>query len=186
MAFGRAFASYAEMPVTTRFMRAPWNGLLAQVAICDPPYNVKGEGHISGLGKIVHPDFLMASGEMTDAEFTNFLTDFLRATSDSLVAGRCVVCVYGLAASTRDSRCRTFSRLDAVESMRVEQRHGRNGEPLPLPARTRFRLQEGQRPPQKSRRARKARSLSHQCLELSGAREFRAESRSSSSPIIRR
>lgn len=62
-------------------------GLLAQVAICDPPYNVKGDGHISGLGKVVHPDFLMAAGEMTDAEFTTFLTDFLRATSDSLVLG---------------------------------------------------------------------------------------------------
>ena len=63
------------------------DGLLAQVAICDPPYNVKSEGHISGLGKVVHPDFLMASGEMSDAEFTSFLTDFLRATSDSLVPG---------------------------------------------------------------------------------------------------
>jgi DNA modification methylase len=60
---------------------------MGQVAICDPPYNVKGEGHISGLGKVVHPDFIMASGEMSDAEFTNFLADFLRATSDSLVAG---------------------------------------------------------------------------------------------------
>lgn len=29
----------------------------------------------------------MASGEMTDAEFTTFLTDFLRATSDSLAPG---------------------------------------------------------------------------------------------------
>jgi hypothetical protein len=36
------------------------HGLLAQVAICDPPYNVKSEGHISGLGKIVHDDFVMA------------------------------------------------------------------------------------------------------------------------------
>jgi hypothetical protein len=60
---------------------------LAQVAICDPPCNVKGGGHISGLGKVVHPDFLMASGEMTDAEFTTFLTEFLRTTSDSLVPG---------------------------------------------------------------------------------------------------
>lgn len=62
-------------------------GLLAGVAICDPPYNVKGEGHISGLGKVVHPDFLMASGEMSDAEFTTFLSEFLRATSHSLVPG---------------------------------------------------------------------------------------------------
>jgi DNA modification methylase len=63
------------------------NGLSAQVAICDPPYNVKGKGHISGLGKVVHPDFLMASGEMSDAAFTAFLTDFLCATLDSLVPG---------------------------------------------------------------------------------------------------
>jgi hypothetical protein len=63
------------------------DGSLAQLAICDPPYNVKGEGHISGLGKVVHADFLMASGEMTDTEFTTFLTDFLQATSNSLVAG---------------------------------------------------------------------------------------------------
>ena len=66
------------------------DGSLAQAAICDPPYNVKCEGHISGLGKVKHPDFLMASGELTDSEFTIFLTDFLRATSDSLVLGAVV------------------------------------------------------------------------------------------------
>ncbi|WGJ16514.1 site-specific DNA-methyltransferase [Methylocapsa sp. D3K7] len=38
----------------------------------------------------MHPNFLMASGEMTDAAFTVFLTDFLRATSDSLVLGAVV------------------------------------------------------------------------------------------------
>jgi hypothetical protein len=42
---------------------------LAQMAICHPPYNVKGDGHISGHGKTV-PDFIMAAGEMTEAEFT--------------------------------------------------------------------------------------------------------------------
>ncbi|WP_202968007.1 DNA methyltransferase [Methylocystis sp. SB2] len=63
------------------------NGALAQLAICDPPYNVKIAGHVSGLGKIVHPEFAMASGEMTEAEFTDFLTEFLRTTSASLLPG---------------------------------------------------------------------------------------------------
>jgi hypothetical protein len=27
----------------------------AHMAICDPPHNVKGDGHISGHGKTVHP-----------------------------------------------------------------------------------------------------------------------------------
>ena len=63
------------------------NGALAQVAICDPPYNVKVAGHVSGLGKIAHPEFAMASGEMTEAEFTEFLTEFLKTTSASLLPG---------------------------------------------------------------------------------------------------
>ena len=46
---------------------------LASVIFTDPPYNVPIEGHASGLGKKQHGDFLMASGEMSDAEFTDFL-----------------------------------------------------------------------------------------------------------------
>jgi len=33
---------------------------------------------MSGLGKVVHEDFVMASGEMSEAEFTKFLIDLLR------------------------------------------------------------------------------------------------------------
>jgi DNA modification methylase len=39
----------------------------------DPPYNVKIPGNVSGLGKVVHANFAMASGEMSQREFTNFL-----------------------------------------------------------------------------------------------------------------
>lgn len=59
----------------------------ARTAICDVPYNVPSKGHMSGLGKIVHDDFVMASGEMSEAEFTQFLIDLLRATAGSLVDG---------------------------------------------------------------------------------------------------
>jgi len=40
----------------------------------DPPYNVPIAGHVGGLGKIQHREFAMESGEMSDAEFTGFLT----------------------------------------------------------------------------------------------------------------
>ena len=50
------------------------NGAEAQMVFTDPPYNVPIEGHVSGLGKMKHREFAMASGEMTEAEFTAFLS----------------------------------------------------------------------------------------------------------------
>lgn len=43
----------------------------------DPPYNVKIVGNVSGLGIVQHREFAMASGEMTPAQFTEFLTSTL-------------------------------------------------------------------------------------------------------------
>lgn len=48
-------------------------GETAQLVFTDPPYNVKIDGHVSGLGAVRHREFAMASGEMTEAEFTEFL-----------------------------------------------------------------------------------------------------------------
>ena len=56
---------------------APYVALLgpdrAQMVFADPPYNVPIDGHAGGLGAIKHPEFAMASGEMTDEQFTDFL-----------------------------------------------------------------------------------------------------------------
>ena len=49
------------------------NGELAQMVFTDPPYNVPVDGHVCGLGSTKHADFAMASGEMSEAEFTTFL-----------------------------------------------------------------------------------------------------------------
>ena len=49
-------------------------GKQASVVISDPPYNLKIVGNVSGLGAVQHREFAMASGEMTDAAFTLFLT----------------------------------------------------------------------------------------------------------------
>jgi len=46
----------------------------AQMVFTDPPYNVPVNGHICGLGKVKHDEFVMAAGEMSEAEFTRFLT----------------------------------------------------------------------------------------------------------------
>lgn len=49
-------------------------GMLVQLVVTDPPYNVKIKGHVSsGSGKVKHKEFAMASGEMTQSEFTAFL-----------------------------------------------------------------------------------------------------------------
>ncbi len=48
-------------------------GAKAALIFTDPPYNVPIEGHVSGLGKVQHREFAMASGEMTSDEFRSFL-----------------------------------------------------------------------------------------------------------------
>lgn len=50
------------------------DGRKAVIAVEDFPYNVPVDGHCGGLGKTHHPDFAMASGEMSPEEFTSFLT----------------------------------------------------------------------------------------------------------------
>jgi len=52
-------------------------GRKAQMVFVDPPYNVVIDGNVSGKGAVKHGDFAMASGEMSEAEFTKFLTDSL-------------------------------------------------------------------------------------------------------------
>jgi len=48
-------------------------GAKAQAVFTDPPYNVRIDGHVCGKGAIKHDEFAMASGEMSDSEFADFL-----------------------------------------------------------------------------------------------------------------
>src|SRR6516162_2726298 len=45
----------------------------AQMVFTDPPYNVKIDGHVCGLGSVHHKPFEMAAGEMSESEFVRFL-----------------------------------------------------------------------------------------------------------------
>ena len=71
-------------------------GAEAQMVFTDPPYNVPIEGHVSGLGNVKHREFAMASGEMTEQEFTAFLasvfTNLTAHSAESVPTGRPAIC----------------------------------------------------------------------------------------------
>jgi DNA modification methylase/ParB-like chromosome segregation protein Spo0J len=66
----------------------------AEMVFTDPPYNVPIGGHVSGLGKVTHREFAMASGEMTAPEFQAFLssifTQCARVSKDGSVHYLCM------------------------------------------------------------------------------------------------
>jgi 16S rRNA G966 N2-methylase RsmD len=59
----------------------------AAMVFTDPPYNVPISGHVSGLGSVQHREFAMASGEMSSAQFTDFLTTVFGHLADFSVDG---------------------------------------------------------------------------------------------------
>ena len=63
------------------------DGARAQMVFTDPPYNVKIDGHVSGLGGVKHREFAMASGEMTTSEFARFLSDVFTNLAGHAVDG---------------------------------------------------------------------------------------------------
>jgi len=72
----------------------------ATMVFTDPPYNVKIDGHVGGKGKIKHEEFAMASGEMSQSEFTGFLRKIfenLTAHAKVLSEENCIRFEFGLA-----------------------------------------------------------------------------------------
>ena len=53
----------------------------------DPPYNVKIDGNVCGLGSVKHREFAFASGEMSEDEFTGFLRTTLGNASNLMRDG---------------------------------------------------------------------------------------------------
>ncbi|WP_226948844.1 DNA-methyltransferase [Rhizorhabdus wittichii] len=53
----------------------------------DPPYNIKIEGVVSGLGKKKHKDFAMGVGEMSDEDFRAFLGGYLQRCKEHASPG---------------------------------------------------------------------------------------------------
>ena len=58
-----------------------------QMVFTDPPYNVAIEGHVKRKTESGAREFVMASGEMSERQFTQFLREFLVNTAACLTAG---------------------------------------------------------------------------------------------------
>jgi DNA modification methylase len=59
----------------------------AQMVFTDPPYNVPIAGNVSGLGRVKHREFAMASGEMNAHEFATFLATAFKRLADFSING---------------------------------------------------------------------------------------------------
>jgi len=70
------------------------NGEQARMVFTDPPYNVPIDGHVAVSAGSKHREFKMASGEMTPAEFQQFLkTVFANMTEVSLNGAVHFICM---------------------------------------------------------------------------------------------
>lgn len=70
------------------------DGETADLIFTDPPYNVPIDGHVCGLGAIRHREFAMGTGEMSESEFTSFLTETLGKSAMCIKDGAIVfVCM---------------------------------------------------------------------------------------------
>ena len=70
------------------------DGKLASAVFTDPPYNGLSDEHVTRLGKVHHPEFAVASGEITAAEFTGFLSrTFANLSSASRPGSIHFVCI---------------------------------------------------------------------------------------------
>jgi len=66
----------------------------AAAVFSDPPFNVKIDGHVSGLGNIRHREFVMAAGEMTPEVFAAFLqTSLARMKASSHPGSLAYICM---------------------------------------------------------------------------------------------
>ena len=70
------------------------DGGSADLVFTDPPYNVAIDGNVCGLGSVKHREFAFASGEMSQGQFTAFLTETLgnmaRVMRDGAIAFVCM------------------------------------------------------------------------------------------------
>jgi DNA modification methylase len=62
-------------------------GAKADIVFTDSPYNVPIAGHVSGHGKLTHRSFAMAVGELSVAEFTDFLLQVAMHCRDASTEG---------------------------------------------------------------------------------------------------
>lgn len=77
-----ACTSFTDEPVIANIMQ----GRHARIVFCDPPYNLPANFYTS-QDTIMHADFAMAAGEMSDEEFSAFLASVMNASCNVSLPG---------------------------------------------------------------------------------------------------
>lgn len=67
-------------------------GERARMGFFDVPYNIEIDGFAVGNGQVHHPEFAMASGEMTPQQFTDFLEQTFSLAQRALMDGAIFYC----------------------------------------------------------------------------------------------
>jgi DNA modification methylase len=80
----RLFCGDARDPASYQCLM---DGQTAAAIFADPPFNVRIDGHATGKGAKTHREFPFASGEMSEAEFTDFLSRILTLLREHSSAG---------------------------------------------------------------------------------------------------
>jgi DNA modification methylase len=63
------------------------DGNQIDLVVTDPPYNVPVNGHVRGTGQVGHREFVLASGELSDDQFEELLSTFLKRSLSHLKQG---------------------------------------------------------------------------------------------------
>lgn len=66
------------------FVRQLCKGERADVCVTDPPYNIKIDGLVSGKGRNRHREFVVGSGELSEADYFAFLVDSIQGLLSSV------------------------------------------------------------------------------------------------------
>jgi hypothetical protein len=138
----------------------------AQMVFTDPPYNVAITGNVSGLGKVKHGEFAMASGEMSPHEYTKFLgAAFMRLADFSTNGSIHFICMdWRHIHELLEAAAKPYSELKNSLCLGQDQR--RHGQSLPVAARAGVCFQERYRATCQQRRVGAVWSQSHKHLEL--------------------
>jgi hypothetical protein len=99
----------------------------ARMVFTDPPYNVAIAGHVSGLGRVQHREFAMASGEMTSDAFTKFLLTVFAHLADVTTDGSIHFICMDWRHPPRVARSRFKSVWRAKKSVRLVENQCRHG-----------------------------------------------------------
>ena len=118
--------------------------LRAALVFTDPPYNV-AINRVTGLGAIQHANFSMAAGELSVAQFTDFLAQGCSLLAKYSIGGSMHYLFMDWKHMPEILRCRQGGLLGAQSPLRVDEGQRRHGFLIPQPTRVGVRLQERKR-----------------------------------------